>query len=87
MSIQEEAERLRAIASSDGLPTNLLMLANDKLDSVRGQVLAVLGDQSQQAGNINGMLGAAADAIGTALGAVQQVGRAIHDAADYHARG
>ncbi|MGW4127934.1 hypothetical protein [Amycolatopsis japonica] len=87
MSIQEEAERLRAIASSESIPVGVLLAAQQSLDSVLEQTMAVLGMQAQSFGNIAGFIGAAKQAIDSGITACQAVETAIHDAADYHARG
>lgn len=86
MSIQEDAERLRSVASSDNIPVGVLLSASQSLDGVQAQVTDVLGT-TQSAANINGLIGAAKQAIESAVAACQAVETGIHDAADYHARG
>lgn len=56
MSIPEEAEQLRAVASSDTLPIGLIQAAEEQLQTIGGQVAAILGDRSEAAANINGDL-------------------------------
>lgn len=88
MSIYEEAEQLRAIASSDRLPIGLIREAQSKTVETQNAVLHVLGSmEGDHAQTIANMAAAANEHLESALAALQGLESAIHDAADYHARG
>lgn len=84
MTIQDDAEALRAIASSDHLPIGLLAAAEGQLLDINALVLAILRPDSQHATNILGLADAAAQRIGEAKAALQALESAIHDAADHY---
>jgi hypothetical protein len=88
VSIEDEASRLRAIASSsDAIPIGMVAHAATLLDGLRAQVMAALPAQSQHADPINGLITAAKESLDHAVGALNEIERAIHNAADGHSRG
>lgn len=87
MSIQEDAEQLRNIASSQDFPTGLLRAADSKFDEIVAQVQNIVGDQSQHLEKVRGAAEIAKDKIDEAIAATMNFEAAIHDAADGHARG
>ncbi len=87
MSIQEDAEQLRNIASSQDFPTGLLRAADSKFDEIVAQVQNIVGDQSQHLDKVRGAAEIAKDKIDEAIAATMNFEAAIHDAADGHARG
>ncbi|GAA1030765.1 MULTISPECIES: hypothetical protein [Amycolatopsis] len=87
MSIQEEAESLRAIASSDHLPIGMVRQMQGNLQNIIAEVAHTLGRDSNGTHEIANCIGVASAKFEEVLGALQNVEKAIHDAADYHARG
>lgn len=87
MSAQEDAERLRSIASSNDFPTPLIRAAHDAVDGILAQVLEIIGDSSQHRETVAGHAALAKDKAGEAIAAMIQFESAIHNAADGHARG
>lgn len=87
MSAQEDAERLRLIASSNDFPTPLIRAAHDAVDGILAQVLAIIGDTSQHRETVAGHAALAKDKCGEAIAAMIQFESSIHNAADGHARG
>lgn len=86
MTIQEDAQRLRAIASSGALPIALTSQVENQLLELNAQVMAILDPNSEHATSILGLANAAAEAISNARAALQAVESAIHDAADHYGR-
>lgn len=86
MTIQEDAERLRAIASSEYLPIEITRQMQTRLLDINTAVMGILG-QTEQGQHITQLVGVAAESFNQTIGALQQLETAIHDAADYHARG
>ncbi|MFJ1765084.1 hypothetical protein ACIOD2_32485 [Amycolatopsis sp. NPDC088138] len=84
MTIQDDAERLRALASSDTLPIGIMSQAENQLLDLNAQVMAILNPNTQHATNILGLANAAAESISAARAALQAVESAIHDAADHY---
>jgi len=82
----EQAEQLRAIASSENIPIGVLLSAQQQLDQVSGQVTGLIDSSSEHYNNVIGMCSAARDAVGNAIAALKQMETAIHDAADHHSR-
>lgn len=87
MSAQEDAERLRSIASSNDFPTPLIRAAHDAVDGILAQVLEIIGDSSQHRETVTGHANLAKDKADEAIAAMIQFESAIHNAADGHARG
>lgn len=80
--------QLRAIASSsEYIPIGMVAAASSQLDSTQAQVMAILPDTSQHREPLNGMIAAAKESLDHAVGALNELEKAIHDAADGHARG
>lgn len=86
MSIQEEAERLAQLASSDSIPTALLLEAEARLDTVLAQAVATLGSEGGDAASISGWVRLAQEQINHAIAACQQLETGMHDIADSHRR-
>lgn len=87
MPAQEDAERLRIIASSQEFPTPLLRAADQAFEPILAEVLSIIGEQSQHRETVQGAASTARDLIDNAIAATMAFEAAIHDAADGHARG
>lgn len=87
MSFSDEAEQLRAVASSREFPIALIQQASQSFDDMFAQCSQILGAQSQHTQTVGGAIEAAKAALQSALEAAKYVEKTIHDAADGHARG
>lgn len=87
LSFSDEAEQLRSVASSREFPIALLQQASQSFDDMFAQCSQILGGQSQHTQTVGGAIEAAKAALQSALEAAKNVEKAIHDAADGHARG
>lgn len=87
MSIQDDIEALRQIASSDKLPFGELNRLQSELLDVNAEVMRILGPGSGFAHGIGGCAAAVSDAISTAVARLGEFESAIHDAADRLAEG
>lgn len=85
MSIQDQAEQLRQLASGDQIPTGLLRESASRLESMQGEIQRILGGNERGLA-INSQISLALEQINGAIAAVQQVETMTHDAADYHGR-
>lgn len=87
MSVQDESDKIRGLASSEDIPIERLHDAAERMKNLHAQARELVGPNSQHLGDLDGLAQMVADALETAIGAAKQYENKLHDAADAHARG
>lgn len=87
MSVQDEAERLRGLASSRAIPIEILHQAEQELDNLQAEVRSILGDVSQHLPALEAAVAEVKAGLQQAIGAAKGFEEMLHNAADGHARG
>lgn len=84
---EDAAAQIRALASSQNVPTQVLDEAYQRLSAFQGEVLAAAGENSVHQQTLLASVQQAQAAVEAAIGACTQLLDDIHTAADGHARG
>jgi len=83
----DAAAQIRALASSENVPTAVLSQAYTSLGTFMGEIQAATGETSQHRQDLLGSVQQAQSAVQTAIDACTKLLDDIHKAADGHARG
>lgn len=87
MSIQDDIEKLRALASSERIPVELIALIQEGLLQMNSEVAAILGDGHAFYEGIGAKAATINEKLSEAQAACLEYETAIHDAADKLERG